>query len=28
VEVAEVFLLHDSFYDSQGRALQPATDLE
>ena len=27
VDVQEVFLLHDAFYDSQGRALQPAIDL-
>jgi hypothetical protein len=28
VEVSEVFLLHDSFYDTHGRALQPATEMD
>ncbi len=28
VEASEVFLLHDSFYDAHGRALQPATEAE
>lgn len=26
IDVAQVFLLHDAFYDINGRALQPATD--
>ena len=26
LEVAEVFLLHEAFYDEQGRALQPAVE--
>jgi hypothetical protein len=26
IDVGEVFLLHDAFYDRQGRALQPATE--
>jgi hypothetical protein len=28
VSASEVFLLHDSFYDAAGRALQPATEAE
>jgi hypothetical protein len=27
LEVAEVFLLHEAFYDAQGRALQPAVEM-
>lgn len=26
MEVADVFLLHDAFYDDHGRALQPASE--
>jgi hypothetical protein len=26
LEVGLIFLLHDAFYDSHGRALQPAVD--
>jgi hypothetical protein len=26
LEVADIFLLHEAFYDQQGRALQPAVD--
>lgn len=28
LDVDDVFLLHDAFYDEQGHALQPASDLE
>jgi hypothetical protein len=28
VDASEIFLLHDGFYDEQGRALQPTTDVE
>lgn len=28
IEVSAVFLLHEAFYDGQGRALQPAVDWE
>jgi hypothetical protein len=27
LEVAEVFLLHDAFYDENGRAIQPAVEI-
>jgi hypothetical protein len=27
LEVAEVFLLHEAFYDPMGRALQPALEI-
>jgi hypothetical protein len=26
LEVAQIFLLHDAFYDAHGRALQPALE--
>ena len=26
LDVAEIFLLHEAFYDAEGRALQPATE--
>lgn len=28
IDVGRVFLLHDAFYDAEGRSLQPATDPE